>query len=379
VPARDEQWRSNLACIAATLAERHPGAFAVTPKADFDAAVAALQAEIPQLPDAEIPVRFMRLVASLRDAHTGVFSSIWRQYPIAVERFPDGLYVVGTTADRTFIAGRRIAGVGNLGIAEVRARLAELIPQENEFTTAGFETGFFRVVEVLQGLGLTDSQDGFNLVTELPGGGTEETRIAFSTEPRVFFPTIRPPSLTRRDENYWSAVFADTRTLYIQYNVCRETPNLPMSTFAAQVRDALAGGNALRVVLDMRFNPGGNSGVFIPLGTVLHDWEGSVDPARFKILISPATASSANLNVFDIAAATGAELLGETSGNNIRSWGEVVIQALPYRALSLQHSTRFFSRGAPDAPNRLAPDRTVIWTWDDYRNGIDTVLVAAGL
>ena len=58
-------------------------------------------------------------------------------------------------------------------------------------------------------------------------------------------------------------------TYYIQYNSCREDPELPMETFAAQVEQDLSAGEYRRVIVDLRNNGGGSDGGSGPCFQVL--------------------------------------------------------------------------------------------------------------
>jgi hypothetical protein len=81
---------------------------------------------------------------------------------------------------------------------------------------------------------------------------------------------------------------------------------------------------------------------------------------------------------FHLGTATSARLLGETPGGNPNGFGNVVVQTLPWSRLRLQYSTRQFHL-TDDPANRVRPDQVVPWTWPDYANGIDPLLIAAGL
>ena len=98
-----------------------------------------------------------------------------------------------------------------------------------------------------------------------------------------------------------SAFPLDEGTYYIQYNSCREDPELPMETFAAQVEQDLSAGQYRRVVVDLRNNGGGSDGVLVPIlmlvpglveeGQTVEVSE-SVSPVNVNYMIEPAVAMS---------------------------------------------------------------------------------------
>lgn len=71
---------------------------------------------------------------------------------------------------------------------------------------------------------------------------------------------------------YYFSLPLDSRTYYIQYNQCKEDPELPMETFTAQVMADLEQGSYSVLLLDLRNNGGGSDGVIIPLLMELAPW-----------------------------------------------------------------------------------------------------------
>src|SRR5262245_35812306 len=65
-------WREDLAFLASELPAKHKNAFFHCSKTDFEAAVAALDGELPTLQDHQVVVRLMQLVAKLGDFHSGI-------------------------------------------------------------------------------------------------------------------------------------------------------------------------------------------------------------------------------------------------------------------------------------------------------------------
>ena len=57
--------------------------------------------------------------------------------------------------------------------------------------------------------------------------------------------------------------------LCIQYNTCEEDPELPIHAFSESVRGMLEEERCSKVILDLRYNTGGNSTVWYPLRDAL--------------------------------------------------------------------------------------------------------------
>src|SRR5260370_12576641 len=96
-----EQWRNDLAYLAKELPSRHKNAFASVTRADFEKQVADLDSRIPKLSEMEIRAGLLKIIASVGDGHTSIWS--WgrlepmRVLPISLYWFKDGLFLLAST------------------------------------------------------------------------------------------------------------------------------------------------------------------------------------------------------------------------------------------------------------------------------------------
>lgn len=73
----------------------------------------------------------------------------------------------------------------------------------------------------------------------------------------------------------------------------------------------------------------------------------------------------------------GAVLLGEPSGENLNSFGEVKTFTLPNSGIEVQYSTRFFTLAPSGDGGPLQPDVPITPTFQDVAAGKDPVLERA--
>ena len=125
-----------------------------------------------------------------------------------------------------------------------------------------------------------------------------------------------------------------------------------------------------RIVIDLRYNGGGNSEVINPLIDVLRQKD-----AEVFVLIDEGTFSSAVLNALTLKEELGAVFAGRPSGGSASHYGELKSGTLPYSAMAFSYSTKFFDNGVSGP---LMPDILIEKDIDDYRNGIDTDLRVLG-
>ena len=369
-------WRADVDLVATELPRRHPAPFARVSEADFTRAVDALRRDLPRLTEDERVVGLARLVAMIGDAHTTLALPPGRAgaYPITFGWFTDGLVVIDGGAAVRAAIGWRLVDVGGVPVEAAIDRLSSTVGWQAEGHRRAEVAPRLAMPVYLRGTGLAPATGPvtFGLVD------SAGVRRALDVEPGGWrpepLPADRQPLYRQRPQAYyWSRWLDGPRAVYVQYNRCAEAPDLSMAAFTSAVMAQLDRVPDARLVVDLRWNGGGNSEVLKPFLAAI-----AARPAlrgRLFALISRYTFSSALMNAIDLDR-LGAVLVGEPAGSPASHPGEVHSLPLPAFGLVLHHSTRLFTYEGYDAP-ALAPDVTVELSSTDWLTGRDPVLTAA--
>jgi hypothetical protein len=392
--------------LAETLPMAHLNAFhEVSPEA-FAKAVAELDAEIPGLPDHVISIRMMRLVAMIGDAHTSLDPTTGRmpvrQYPILFTNREDGVFVTGIQDVRLGGArmplqyayaraiGAKLVRVGDVEVDRAVQLVSSLGSTDpgNPYALTDRIPFFLRVPEILNAVGvMPDMERGRYTVEDRSGHQTEieltpfdardAGQIRYLTWPwlgRWTIPLVfsRPSSVY-----YWHEYLADKKTLYIRYRLCAELASLPFAVFWRQVSDMLETGDVDRLVIDLRDNPGGNSGIFQPYFEGLRRSPKFNQRGKLFVLINNGTASSGMIHANSFQLFTQAILIGAPTGGRPNSYGELGRFNLPNSGLSVNYSTKFFRLRPNDDPPAVMPEILIGYSWEAFRSGRDPALEAA--
>ena len=235
------------------------------------------------------------------------------------------------------------------------------------------------MAEFYEYLGLV--QEGGPLELTLAGGG----ELALSPVPAeelgqaglVRLNDGLPQPVTGAQDRFYLAFPLDEGTYYIQYNSCREDPELPMETFAAQVEQELSAGQYRRVIVDLRNNGGGSDGVIWPLLSVLR--QEMDDGTEVVGLIGEATFSSAIINAVELQE-MGIPLVGEPASGSVDHFGSVSGFSLPNSGIQIGVSSKYIDLGtlldadAGRGVESLEPDIAVPQTMADTLAGRDTAV-----
>lgn len=395
VTTQPEKWREDLRFLARELPQRHPNPFAQISSNDFQFVVNQLDAAIPTLPDHVIQAQLVGLVALLHDAHTSLdFTSgamPFRRYPIAFRVFMEDLYVVAVTSEpgvsergRVNYAralGARVVRIGQTDIVAAGIKVSALVSAENLAWLKQRIGSFLVTPEILHALDLLpDMERGRFVFADADGREFEMTFKPVARNaaiPWVFARPSRVPTPLYRSRPattfYWYQHLPENRTVYFQYNRCTEMASQPFAAFSDELIAFIDSNNVERVIVDLRQNPGGNSGILQRFLTSIRLRSRINRNGGLYVLIDNGTFSSGLLNALDFRFQTQATFVGEPTGGKPNHFGEVRTFTLPNSQMTVQHSTRLFRLVAGD-PESFFPDVTVELSGEDYFNGRDPVL-----
>lgn len=406
---RSVAYRADLEAITIELPLRHPGLYAVTPEAEFQAAGRELEAEMNSLEPVQFYTRLQQLVSRARDAHTtlsfagsAAAQAGFPELPVAFRWFADGVFVTGAPAGRGELLGAQLLAVGGMAVDEALKRLVGITSRENDYWPRRVVPGYLRNAGLLRGLGLASAEGAVVYRLRLAATG-EEVELPLAEPGLPALAAIRPgvdghtPVLHESPGlDYWSRYDAATRLLYVRYAACRNQTGNPYGAFADRTLRLAAENPVDTLVYDVRANGGGDSSISQPflfgLATMMNRLRSNPE-FRLFVLSDQGTFSSGASEVMTMripevppelrAAFPGAEALraqqiGEPTGGKPDHWGEVKPLILPASLIAGQHSSRFFER-LPWIPagDAVYPDVWFPLTAEDYFARHDPHLAAA--
>ena len=274
-PARDQARQLDLDFIGAQLPKLQYDFFLNVTPGNFNAAVAALQARIPTLTDAEFYVGLARLAAMAGDDHTYVrlddtaaVAAGFQQFPLRFRWLDDGVFVVAASAKYSQSLGARLVAAGNTSIDGVMAALGTIYPHYNN-QRIHFIASAIRFQQILQGLDLVPATPTTPLTFQTLAG--DQFTLDVGTENDALIPApdpgqgSMPEYLQNSGQNYWFTYSPQRKLLYLKYNKCSDDPADPIASFTTRFLQAVDANPFDTLVLDFRGNNGGDPTVINPL------------------------------------------------------------------------------------------------------------------
>lgn len=383
--SREAQWQQDLDYYAGQLPRLHKDLYHTTDKAIFDASVADLSADIPSLTDIEIIVRLMQLTAQVGDGHTTVgVHALYQEpfnfhvYPLGVKGYAEGWYIVGGLPAYQETFGARLVAVEGTPIDQVVETLSSVIAHDNEMQLRNLMGTYLNTPEILQGLGLIEQTGHVTLTVEL-SDGTETDVTVNAVERQELQDAITlndfldeasvPLAYRNEDQWYWYEYLPEAKIVYFQYDRCGNMKDRKFKAFNEEIIQFIDEHDVEQVVVDLRFNGGGNSLVLNPFLKAIE----ARPNLSVAALIGRRTFSSALMNAIQLDD-LGATLVGEPTGGRPNHYGEVRMIRLPNSKLPISYATRFFREIETSDPSSLEPDVEIDLTLEDQRAGRDAVL-----
>ncbi|HEX8243121.1 MAG TPA: hypothetical protein VF541_06490 [Longimicrobium sp.] len=410
-----DAWRADLRFAADSFLARDRS-FSDDARARFRSTVAALADSADRLTNEEIVVRLARAVATAGNAHTRLYlvrnRSEVRRLPVRVWWFADGLFVVRAQPGYEALLGARLLSICGRQVDQVRRAVRPLYAG-NDAWAEYIATYTMTSPEVLAGLHVCPAgaapavafvdrggRRGQRVLQPLPlrhsNDPTEAWWDLMPTHPGVqgawvsalpADPARLPLYLRDPLRPYWMEYLPAERVLYIQHNRAVAMQGEGMDAFTARVLAALAAQPVAKVVVDERFNTGGNLQIARPFVERLSAAAGERG-VRLYVITGVATFSAGLTHLAQLRQFGRATIVGEGPGEGMEFWSEGGNLVMPNSRLTLHFADRVHSyalrKTGPRSPyldtelfvDRLTPQVRVRMTSRDYFAGRDAALEA---
>ena len=396
-PLSSQEWREDLHFLAAQMRLKHKSLFHTMTEAEFNQAVAKLDADIPQLNEDQIFVRFLQIMAMVQDGHSGFdtrpFPSptdLKDHIPVRFVRYVDGIYVRAAAPEYADAVGGKVVKVGSYGWQEAMQRVDSTESYDagnNGEQLAWSAKTILNWPRLLHGLGLSETRESADFVIE-KNGQNRNFRMKASVPLGEWYLNSLPESwvdarpksvavpLSRQQEDkfYWFSYLPEHHSVYFQFNLVINGDGESLADFAGRLATALEQPDVRRLVIDLRNNTGGDNTLLRPLLVALIRSKVNLRGGIFSI-VGPTTFSAAQNFVNRLENYTEVIYVGEPTGDNVNFYGDPAGITLPHSHLGAAVSQLWWQDKDPrDKRTATSPEIAIEPTFRDYVTGADPAL-----
>jgi hypothetical protein len=376
--SRDDGWRADLRFFAREVKRRAYAPFRHSPVEQFDAAVDDLYCTVPQMSDAQLLVRLAELLRTLGDGHAYIDAveehhELRRVLPLQFYVFDEAVHITAVAPGYERLLGAHVLEFDGHPSDDALAAVDRIVARENEQRPKAMTPGWLGRTALLHALGVAREPSALTLGVRLVDGTSAEIRAAAQPADRwltrsrpcpagwIFLPeTLAGPLplyLRNCGANYWFEHQPEDSLTYFQLNSIADDPDEPLSAFVERLFTSVAENKSERLVLDLRWNGGGNTGLIRPLLHRLLRCEHINRPGALFVVIGRATFSAAQNLATLIGEHTAALFVGEPTGSSPNFVGETAPFRLPYSRLEVNVSDLYWQTSWPTDHRRwIAPD-----------------------
>ena len=395
--SRTDGWRNDLTMLETEIKRMHYRPFRVISQTQLESEFQRLRNDVPGLSDPQVVVRIMRLMALIGDGHTGVFPDFftptWTAVPVQFNLFEEGLFITAADPKYADIVGSEVVRIGENTPEQLIKLVGPIVSKDSEQGLTRSFGDFIRYPHLLNGLGAQPQTDKLVLSVRGADGKTRTVEVPGSIAPRtpgfsrisgmpgwvtVFKDSALPLYLKDRRTNYWFETLPDQpKTLYFQYNLVVNAQNEPHQQFVDRLFKFIDDNAIDKLIIDMRWNNGGNTLLMQPLINGLIRRDKLNQPGKLFVIIGRYTFSAAINVAASLNANTNAIFVGEPTPTGPNFTGESNVITLPYSRLAASISNLYWQNTwTMDTRPWIAPLLYVPVTFDAYKSRRDPALEA---
>ncbi len=358
--------------VHTNLEKNHKNMYAQITKEEFEEKKTEIKSKIEDFEEPrEIYNGILELVAFVGDSHTrGAYTNADLDYFLYnMVYYEDGWRLSAIDNENKEFLGQKVLGFNELNMEEFENLGKKLVSHDNEVQLRLSMPNIVNTKSAFEYLGIIEKGEDLYINLEDDNGNHSKVKLIVDNNPKGKFVGDTPNNtLSTSPSGYYRSFDIDENNLFIQYNVCANDKDYPMSKFSKDIEGFLEKYEFKNIIIDLRYNSGGDSRVLDPfIGMLKKNREGR----NFFGLIGPSTFSSAILNAIELKNSLDATLVGSPTGGSINHYGEVRMLEIPNTPFQISYSTKYFEINPELGIEPLNPDIEIPRVYKNYKMGID--------
>ena len=384
---REEAWSRDITYLEKRINELRYSPNQAISKTDLSKEILDIKTTIASLSDEQIIFKIIKLFGALGSGHNFILPTspnkgALKKLPVQFYQFNDGLFIVDAEEGLEQWIGYKVESIENTPIEAALQKTNAVNARDNDMQILWLGPYYLGLPDVLKGLGIIKNANQVTITLSDKEGKSEKVAmnpVAWQFTGMPILPKLKtenqPLFLSKTEDNYWAKTLPKHNVTYIQFNVVQQKEELTLMDFNLKLRENIKQSNSQNLILDLRFNSGGDGSIVPPMLKTLIEFEIINPEGKIFVLMGRGTFSAAQNLLTEITKFTNAILVGEPSGSKPSFIGEAGWFQLPYSGLmGIVASQYHQTYKAEDHRKWIAPHIPVSLSSTDYFNGNDKAL-----
>lgn len=373
---RLDGWRRDLEIMQWEIERKSVKGEQFDPK-EITTGIAQLRENISTLTDNEIILEIMRIMRKLNDGHSWAMPSFEHPdfkmtLPLLFYQFSEGLYVIAADPKYKDLLGSRILEYAGTPVEKFANIFDPYIMRDNQNAILVKIPYILRTPEFLKTKKMIRDASSVDLKI-IDGNGNQKivTVRTDSTQPNIWntlpnpatwvnlpqtLPGKMPLYLKDMGNAHWWELIPEKKMVYCQLNKIRNAPNQSFAQFVQKLFQFYDSTHAEKLVIDMRWNNGGNTMLVRPLIDSIIRRPDLNKRGSLYVIIGRRTYSAAQNTSTYLERFTNPIFVGEPTGSSPNFVGEEEPLILPYSKTIINVSDLFWQSSWPfDKRTWIAP------------------------
>jgi hypothetical protein len=353
--------------IIKELEKTHPNPYFFIKPNDFKNSLERFSETIEQGSLRDLYFGLMKEISLIKDSHTRVkgISKVLKSpaYPFRIKILDGNFYISSIHSEINDIIGSKLTSLNGVTISNVKKVFSEILTHENDIVLNNAIEDWIYEPEILEYLGIVDENKSLHIEVDR---NKQEIKL---TENKADLCTPRAHNIEKTETLkprglYWTKVYKDLSTFYLQYNECENISREEIES----IIEELVSSESKYIVIDLRNNLGGSSLILDPLTNFLYKHQEKYNPV---VLISEKTYSAAIINALNILDGKNAISVGKPTSGSPTKFGQTETIILPNTKIEIAISSKEFKEPGYSFGEPLKPTIETHQTIDQYLKAED--------
>ena len=365
-----DDFLEDLEYIKNTLPEKHINIFSKISRNEFYTIINTIKSKADFLNLETFTNELFKLTVAIDDEHTIIEPLHQIIVPIKFEMFTEGIFVTEIDSEYSNFLLREVVAINERPINDVVNDFKKIIQSHNKSYFDVFLLLYLNNATVLKGLGTLNVENEITYTLRSESGNTSTVRFDITNVNKKMVKAVVNPQKT--GNNYYYKYDSVRNEIYFNYSKCRNDESYPFANFNADLFKFIDKAKPEKIILDLRYNSGGNSTILNPFfKKIKRSYLNK--PGKFYVLIGKETFSSALLNAVELKRKYKTILVGEQTAGSINHYGEILNFQLPKTKIKVIYSTKYYEiwKGNNGALN---PDIKINYSIENFKQNRDEAI-----